>query len=167
MKGVQHNFHIKSASCSRPKAFGWSPTWSSSALSLPISHHSQPRGSSRFKTQNDIPAQVSNCAPLWLPCASLPGLLCFTFLSENFYTSFMVRILRFSLKPHLFTSASLLTYLPNTEALCVLVTQSGLTPCDPMDYITHQAARSMGFSRQEYWNGLPFPSPGDLPNTGI
>jgi len=25
----------------------------------------------------------------------------------------------------------------------------------------------MGFSRQEYWSGLPFPSPGDLPNTGI
>ena len=26
---------------------------------------------------------------------------------------------------------------------------------------------SMGFSRQEYWTGLPFPSPGDLPNPGI
>ena len=26
---------------------------------------------------------------------------------------------------------------------------------------------SMGFSRQEYWSGLPFPSPGDLPNLGI
>ena len=26
---------------------------------------------------------------------------------------------------------------------------------------------SMGFSRQEYWNGLPFPSPGELPNPGI
>ena len=25
----------------------------------------------------------------------------------------------------------------------------------------------MGFSRQEYWRGLPFPSPGDLPNPGI
>ena len=25
----------------------------------------------------------------------------------------------------------------------------------------------MGFSRQEYWSGLPFPSPGDLPNAGI
>ena len=27
--------------------------------------------------------------------------------------------------------------------------------------------QSMGFSRQEYWSGLPFPSPGDLPNSGI
>ena len=33
--------------------------------------------------------------------------------------------------------------------------------------ITHQAPLSMGFSRQEYWSGLPFPTPGDLPNPGI
>ena len=33
--------------------------------------------------------------------------------------------------------------------------------------VTRQALLSMGFSRQEYWNGLPFPSAGDLPNTGI
>ena len=31
----------------------------------------------------------------------------------------------------------------------------------------HQAPPSMGFSRQEYWAELPFPSPGDLPNQGI
>ena len=30
-----------------------------------------------------------------------------------------------------------------------------------------QAPLSMGFSRREYWSGLPFPSPGDLPNPGI
>jgi len=30
-----------------------------------------------------------------------------------------------------------------------------------------QAPLSMEFSRQEYWSGLPFPSPGDLPDTGI
>jgi len=30
-----------------------------------------------------------------------------------------------------------------------------------------QAPLSMGFSRQEYWSGLPFPSPGDLPAPGI
>ena len=30
-----------------------------------------------------------------------------------------------------------------------------------------QALLSMGFSRQEYWSGLPFPSPGDPPNSGI
>ena len=33
--------------------------------------------------------------------------------------------------------------------------------------VAHQAPLSMGFSRQEYWNGLPCPPPGDLPNLGI
>ena len=33
--------------------------------------------------------------------------------------------------------------------------------------VAYQASPSMGFSRQEYWNGLPFPSPGYLPNPGI
>ena len=33
--------------------------------------------------------------------------------------------------------------------------------------VAHQAPPSMGFSRQEYWSGLPFPSPGDLPDLGI
>ena len=33
--------------------------------------------------------------------------------------------------------------------------------------VTHQAPPSMEFSSQEYWSGLPFPSPGDLPDPGI
>ena len=33
--------------------------------------------------------------------------------------------------------------------------------------VGYQAPPSMGFSRQEYWSGLPFPSPGDLPDPGI
>ena len=33
--------------------------------------------------------------------------------------------------------------------------------------VAYHAPPSMGFSRQEYWNGLPFPSPEDLPNPGI
>ena len=33
--------------------------------------------------------------------------------------------------------------------------------------VAHQAPLSMGFSRKEYWRGLPFPPPGDLPNPGI
>ena len=41
--------------------------------------------------------------------------------------------------------------------LC-LVTQSYPAFCDPL---------GMGFSRQEYWSGLPCPPPGDLPNPGI
>ena len=33
--------------------------------------------------------------------------------------------------------------------------------------IAYPASQSRGFSRQEYWSGLPFPSPGDLPDPGI
>ena len=33
--------------------------------------------------------------------------------------------------------------------------------------VARQAPLSMGFSRQEYWSGFPFPPPGDLPNPGI
>ena len=33
--------------------------------------------------------------------------------------------------------------------------------------VAYQASLSMGFSRQEYWSGLPFPSPGGLPDPGI
>ena len=36
-----------------------------------------------------------------------------------------------------------------------------------MTPIAHQAPLSMGFSRQEYWSGLPCPSPGDFPDPGI
>ena len=51
--------------------------------------------------------------------------------------------------------------------MIVLVTQLCPTLCDPMNYIAHQAPQSMEFSKQEYWSGLPFPSPGDLPGPGI
>ena len=46
---------------------------------------------------------------------------------------------------------------------CSLVSDTFATPWT----VAHQAPPSMGFPRQEYWSGLPFPSPGDLPNTGI
>ena len=46
------------------------------------------------------------------------------------------------------------------------VAQSCPTFFDPMNCVACQAL-SMEFSRQEYWTGLPFPSPGDLPDPGI
>ena len=48
----------------------------------------------------------------------------------------------------------------------VLVAQSCHTVMTPLS-IAHQAPLSMGFSRQECWSGLPFPSPGDLSDPGI
>ena len=53
-----------------------------------------------------------------------------------------------------------------TALLAWKVSQSCPTPCDPMDYRAHQDTLFMGFSRQEYWSGLPFPSLGDLPHPG-
>ena len=47
------------------------------------------------------------------------------------------------------------------------VAQSCPTLSDPMDCVAHQASLSMGFSRQEYWSGLPFSFPGDLPDAVI
>ena len=46
------------------------------------------------------------------------------------------------------------------------VSQSHLTLCT-LWTVALQAPLSMGFSRQEYWTGFPFPPPGDLPNPGI
>ena len=50
--------------------------------------------------------------------------------------------------------------------MCVLVALSCPTLFDPVER-SRQTPPSMGFSRQEYWSGLPFPSPVDLPNPGI
>ena len=46
------------------------------------------------------------------------------------------------------------------------VIQSCLTLCNSMD-CGLPGSQSMGFYRQEYWSGLPFPSPGDLPDLGF
>ena len=46
---------------------------------------------------------------------------------------------------------------------CCLVTKSCLTLVIPWT-VAHQAPLSMGFPSQEYWSGVPFPSPGDLPS---
>ena len=54
----------------------------------------------------------------------------------------------------------------NEIYMCVLVAQLCPTLCDPRT-VAHQAPLSMEFSRQEYWSGLPFPSPGHLPNPEI
>ena len=54
-------------------------------------------------------------------------------------------------------------WIPNKGPLRA---QSCLTLCDPVD-CTRQAPLSMGFPRQGYWSGFPFPILGSLPDTGI
>ena len=53
------------------------------------------------------------------------------------------------------------------QSSLVLVTHLCLILSDPMGCVACQAPLSMEFSRREYWHGLPFPSPGDLPDSGI
>ena len=50
---------------------------------------------------------------------------------------------------------------------CVLSRFSRVRLCVTLWTVAHQAPLSMGFCRQECWNGLPCPPPGDLPNPGI
>ena len=52
-----------------------------------------------------------------------------------------------------------------STVLC-LISQSCPTLCDPMD-CSPPGSSPRGFTRQEYWRGLPCPPPGDLPNAGI
>ena len=62
-------------------------------------------------------------------------------------------------------------YSRNTEktkkSLCVCYSLSRVQLFATLWTIAHQASLSTGFSRQEYWSKMPFPSPGDLPNPGI
>ena len=52
-------------------------------------------------------------------------------------------------------------------SLCVLIHFSCVRLLVTPWTVACQAPLSMGFSRQEYWSGLPYPPPGDLPNPGI
>ena len=52
-------------------------------------------------------------------------------------------------------------YIICEKNACIKVVQSCLTLSDSLDSV-----QSTEFSRQEYWSGQPFPSPGDLPNPG-
>ena len=53
------------------------------------------------------------------------------------------------------------------ESTCMLSCFSGVQLFATLWIVAHQAPLSIGFSRQEYWNGLPCPPPGDLLNQGI
>ena len=56
--------------------------------------------------------------------------------------------------------------LKRKEKVKVFVTESCPTLCDPMD-CSLPGSSVLGFPRQGYWSGLPFLSPGDLPDPGI
>ena len=60
------------------------------------------------------------------------------------------------------------TYCIYTSVLFLLLSHSVMPNFFVIPWtIAHQVPLSMGFPRQEYWSGTPFPSPGDLTNLGI
>ena len=67
------------------------------------------------------------------------------------------------LRTSLWTHPSLQSLLHFTVGSGGIIAQLSLTLCDPMDCSPPDSSSSRGFFRQEYWSGLPFPSPGDLP----
>ena len=64
---------------------------------------------------------------------------------------------------HLAIHLKLTQHCKATICCRCLVTKLCLTLWTPWT-VAHQAPLSLGFPRQEYWSGLPFPSPGDLPH---
>ena len=84
------------------------------------------------------------------------------------YSDWAVRILNFQLKLCLPLRSDVSSHPHLTVCLLLLI---GLVvkscPFATLWTIACQIPLSMGFSRQEYWSGLPFPSPGDLPDPGI
>ena len=84
--------------------------------------------------------------------------------SDMFVNTFSFKFLYKSLSLSIIFSLSILSSC--SLGVVVLVAQSGPTLCNPWT-VACRAPLSMGFSRQEYRSGLPFPSPDDLPHPGI
>ena len=61
----------------------------------------------------------------------------------------------------------LTTALSKSPCLFIHTGAPQLSPVTLFRTVAHQAPLTMGFSRQEYWSGLPFPTPGDLPHPGV
>ena len=104
---------------------------------------------------------------LWLNCCCCITIefVCF-FLKSSFSKPFQVHS-KFEQKIHvpIYAQPPLLSTLPTWKWKCWSLSHVQLftTPW----IIAHQASLSLELSRQEYWSGLLFPSPGDLPNPGI
>ena len=83
-------------------------------------------------------------------------------LGTSWFQGMYTKRTRSQAKPHTQASARV--------CLCVCVCVCVVSPVQlfvTLWTVANQASLSMGFSRQEYWSGLPFPPAGDLPNPGI
>ena len=65
------------------------------------------------------------------------------------------------------SKSHVIIYIDKYICICILKSLSHVRLFVTPWTVVYQAPQSMEFSRQEYWSGLPFPSPEDLPNSGI
>ena len=85
------------------------------------------------------------------------------FIPPSFWGDLINRKSRTSYLPGFSLASWIIPFLPPFCA-CVLSRFCCVWLCATLCTIANQAPLSMGFFRQEYWSGLPCPSPGDLPN---
>ena len=85
---------------------------------------------------------------------------------QNYALKFMNQDTQNSKEKHIHFKHSCHIWDKQCRRLCCLVAKSRGTLCNSMD-CGPPGSSVHGFSRQEYWSGLPFPSPGDLPDPGI
>ena len=85
-------------------------------------------------------------------------------LIAHFFLSLLIFFYQWNINIPLYHVPQFISSQVMTSCVCVKSLSRVLLFATPWT-VAHQA--SMGFSRQEYWSGLPFPSPGDLPDPGI
>ena len=120
--------------------------------------------------------RISNIVPCYsinsIPCYSyyIVGPCCLSFLLINVIACFYQSQTPSPSLPHLLPLGNHKSFLYVCESFsvsCMLSRFSHVRLCATPWTVAHQAPLPMGFSRQEYWSGLPCPLPGDLPDPGI
>ena len=118
---------------------------------LPVHHHSW----SLLKLMSIQSVMPSNHFILCHPLLLLPSIFPRMWVFSN---ELIIHVRKHEERPTSVDYSSKMTFAYIT-CLCVLSVRLFATPWT----VAYQASQSMGFSRQVYWSGLPFPSPGDLP----
>ena len=136
--------------------------WSSLKLGMGVISNQLTKVRASRKAKNWLPL-MKICMESKQLVLSYPGFLQDWGLTHLYQVRLGPRLWGWGMAPWLSTQCSAL-YIKIDLIVCMLsCVRFFATPWT----VTHQAPLSMGFSKQEYWNGLPFPSPRDLPNSGI
>ena len=119
----------------------------------------------RVKNLNQVCDRVIH-AWLFLPFVCLLIFILLALVSSMFYLPLKDTILKLMNSKIRFLIDNLATVKKKSEIESYFNFKGCVWPFVTPWTVTHQPPLPMGFSRQEFWGGLPFPSPGDLPNPG-